>query len=80
MKLRLIEISDERRDGLQAVVAESHPWLSLSDDHEISSDLWQLDRRGTLHDSVREEYILAESLESRGFRLHITEDNQWEVR
>lgn len=78
MRLRLIDIRHERLDKLLAVLEESAPWLTLAGWPE--ADVAQLDRHGTLIESIREEYVLAETLERSGFRLHITDDNQWEVR
>ena len=79
MKLFLKSVSADRRAPLRDIVLRSHPWLAITV-ADLAADYWVLARHGTIVESVREEYILAEALESGGFRLHITEDNQWEVR
>lgn len=79
MKLHIESVQPERRAALRDIVKQSHPWLAITV-ADLAAGHWLLERHGTLLESVREEYILAESLESNGFRLHITDDNQWEVR
>ena len=79
MKLFLKSVAPDRRAPLRDIVKRSHPWLAITV-ADLAAECWVLERHGTLLESVREEYILAEGLESNGFRLHITENNQWEVR